>query len=241
MKTKLFMIAITVFCAVQVFAQNNADAVLAAQGQQLAVTTYKNTLNIESGLYNGPLYIDYLQTISEGNPFLDNNLQMVLGSVFYDGVLYENEPMMYDIYKKKLIVNSPAANIRFTLVNERIGYFIINGRHFRNIKADSIHKIPSNFYEVLFSGARITSYQLHQKTPKDDLSGRFYKIKLLDKNRFFIEKGGAIKEINRKKDVLNILNDERQEVSQFIRKEKLRFRKNIKNDLATITRFYEGL
>lgn len=96
-------------------------------------------------------------------------------------------------------------------------------------------------YEVLFLGNHIASYQLHQKTPKDDLSGRFYKIKLLDKNRFFIEKGGAIKEINRKRDVLDILNDERQEVSQLIRKEKLRFRKNIKNDLTIITQFYEVL
>lgn len=238
---KLFMTAISVFCAVQAYAQNNTEAVLVAKGQQHAITIYKKALNAESGLYNGPFYIDYLQTISEGNPFLDNNLQMVLGSVFYDDVLYENEPMMYDIYKKKLIVNSPATNIRFTLVNDRIGYFVINGRQFRNLKADSILKIPSNFYEVLFSGNRISSYQLHQKTPKDDLSGRFYKIKLLDKNSFFIEKGGAIKEINRKRDVLDILNDKRQEVSQFIRKEKLRFRKNIKDDLATITQFYEGL
>lgn len=241
MKMKLFMIAITVFCAVQAYAQNNTDAVLAAKGQQQAITIYKNALNAESGLYNGPFYIDYLQTISEGNPFLDNNLQMVLGSVFYDGVLYENEPMMYDIYKKKLIVSSPATNIRFTLVNDRIGYFVINGRHFRNIKTDSIYKVPSSLYEVLFLGNHIASYQLHQKTPKDDLSGRFYKIKLLDKNRFFIEKGGAIKEINRKRDVLDILNDERQEVSQLIRKEKLRFRKNIKNDLTIITQFYEVL
>ena len=242
MKARLLMIKLFLIFILQTFAQSNSGGLLSSNSQQNAIDVYKNALQEESGLYNGPAYVDYLIKISENSnsPYLGDSLKMSNGSVVYDGVLYQNILLLYDVFKKMLITISPSTNLRFSLVNDRIDSFTVLGYNFKSIKLGNI-KTPKNFYDVLFSGEKSRAYQLHLKEANEDLSGRVSKIRLSDKNLFFIEKDGRITQVKKRKHALRIFSDHRSEVSHFLRKEKLRFKNDVRRDLVELTKFYDGL
>lgn len=241
MKAKLLVINLYIFCGLISFAQVNSASSITEKAAQNTIAYYKNYVENELALCNGPVYRDYLITISEGNPFLDGSVKTTLGNIVYDGVAYENVPLLYDIFENKLITVHPITKIRFSLRNDKVDAFSVSGHYFLNIRADSNNKIMSGFYEAAYLGQRNKVFELHQKVSKEDLSSEVVKWKLNDNNLLYIYKNGKFYEANNKRNILNIYPDKKKELSQLIRKENLKFRKNKKQDIITIAKTYDEL
>ena len=63
-----------------------------------AISIYYQSLQQQSGLYNGSEYVQYAHLLKEGHPYLDTSA-LVNGNVHYDGIVYKNVPMLYDLIK----------------------------------------------------------------------------------------------------------------------------------------------
>lgn len=240
MKAILLMINLCLLCAMLSYGQMGNDTVF-HQAYNNAIKHYKNFLQDEIGLYNGPVYMDYTGTISHGSPFLGDTALLSNGHVAYNGVSYENIPLLYDIYENKLITAHPLTKIRYSLINEKVDAFSLLGYYFQHLKPDSIYKIKPGYYETLYNGTKSSAYQRHEKETRDDLTGTVVKIRLNDKNVFYIKNRNTVVPVNSKKNILKIYDDKEKEISHFMRTEKLKFRKSKREDLIKITRFYNEL
>ena len=81
------------------FAQSSiTDTVFFDSAIQNVISLYSKTLQANTHLYNGAEYIDHPGVM--GSPFWKATTLQV-GSIFYDGVLYPDIPLAYDISGSK--------------------------------------------------------------------------------------------------------------------------------------------
>src|ERR1019366_1566808 len=92
---------------------------------------FQNEIKEDVHLYTGKEFIKYSVNI-KGHPFFETD-QMQNGTIFYDGTLYENVALLYDIVSQEIVINRYNSDERMKLLNEKIKYFTFDGYRFENI------------------------------------------------------------------------------------------------------------
>lgn len=130
-----------------------ADSLNYLSAVKNAKTLYRQFIDPPTGLYNGAEYVDYSYQITEGHPFFES-ADFNPGSVVYDGILYENVRLLYDIIKEQVVIKDPFEVYKPALINERVNEFTLSDHKFvRLVENDSANAaINTGFYEVLYSG-----------------------------------------------------------------------------------------
>ena len=125
------------------------DSLAALSGLTNALKTYHNYLTPETELYRGGQYAEYTFLIAKGHPYFDID-SMIIGTVSYNGILYENVPLKYDIVKDALLTDDPYDYYKISLISEQISRFTI-GQHVFIRLTDSINRTAPRvgFYEQL--------------------------------------------------------------------------------------------
>ncbi len=117
-----------------------------------AFALYQQTTGAQSHLYNGWEYVEYDAHI-EGHQFFETDY-MEEGSVRYDGVLYTQVPMLYDLVKDQLVIEHYNSADRIILIGEKVREFHFLRHTFVWLVADSSREntIRSGFYDQLYNG-----------------------------------------------------------------------------------------
>ena len=88
-------------------------------------------INPDSRLFNGREYIRN-GTPAKGSPFFESD-SLQLGSLSYDGILYRDIALEYDMISDELIIHNFAGDALISLTPEKITFFSIAGHRFRYI------------------------------------------------------------------------------------------------------------
>ncbi len=125
-KTFIFLFLFNLLYAGTIFAQN-IDSTLSSAIIN-AKTFYTNTISS-----NSKLYIGGEETIivgkAKGHPYyLKQDWQV--GSLIYDGILYENVKLKYNLASQKLILQHYGGYLLIELVKDKISSFTIGGHAF---------------------------------------------------------------------------------------------------------------
>jgi len=235
-----FINGLLFFCFKANAQYNESDSMLYKKAKEYAVSLYHENIKNESGLYNGSQYVVYAQTIQDGIPFFEIT-QPSNGNVTYWGVEYKNVPLLYDILKGEIITVVPSTNYLIKLNTEKVSSFEVLNHKFIRIAKDSSNKnIKTGFYDVLYDG-QTAVYKKEIKTLNEDLSSGKLRTFILDENAFFIKKNNVFFTVSNKSSLLDILKDKKKEVQEFIRKNKLKIRKDKDNALPKIAAFYDEI
>ncbi|KQC28971.1 hypothetical protein [Flagellimonas eckloniae] len=109
-----------------------------------------------TNLYQGVLYVKEYRTINENTQFFRSD-DFLSGSIDYNGQMYFDLDLKYDVYNDELLLKiiQKAGGGTIKLFKENIESFEIEGRVFEQIYAESL---PTGFYEVLVKNAFFTLY-----------------------------------------------------------------------------------
>lgn len=236
----LFCLLVSLFfLRVPVAAQNNTDR-FSNVALENARAVYHQAFGDEIGLYNGKRYIEYLYPFNEGDPYF-NKPEPMSGSVFYDGVRYDSVLMRYNEISDELIINY--YNEKIQLLKPRIEWFSVSGGYFINLEKDSVNSelYRSGFYNVLYNG----STMLLKKEVKSMQQRLSFNPEIpdyiLQHDHYYLLMNGTFRPIKRKKDLLILLEDKKKEVQQFIRQNKLNFKRDRQNMLTQTIAYYDSL
>lgn len=219
---------------------NPADSLLYSNAKQHAISLYHEFMRPETGLLNGAQYLNYAQTIQEGIPFFESP-EFNKGSVIYNGMLYENIPLQYDLVRDELITIVPSSNYNICLINDKItGFNLLNHQFIRLIKDSNDKVIKTGFYEVLYEG-NIAAYKKQSKIIGEDVSSGKLRTFIIESNTFYIKKSNNYYPITSKGSLLSILKDRKKEIQEFIRINKLNIRNDKNNALPKIAAYYDGI
>ena len=241
---KIFLIFIFFLNFPGAFSQNiKADTSTELPALRNTLNVYHKFLSPETGLYNGSEYVYtayYPFAINEGHPYFQEKL-FDTGAVFYNNVIYEKVPLMFDLINEKLLIRDPTSVNIITLNNERIMWFIIRGHTFVKLHMDSVAhtNMPGGFYDLLYSGAT----PLYKKMSKRlmNITDTYFGVKqyVTESNDYFIKKNNQYYKITNKKGLLHILNNKT--VAQFIRKNKLSLKSDKDDALKKIVAYYDSI
>jgi hypothetical protein len=215
----------------------DTDSLVTAAAYTSAVQQYHSFIAPEPGLYRGRQYVVYAYRIRDGHPYFDEG-RVVKGAVLYDGILYNDVPLLYDLVKGLLITNDPFKFYKVALFNGQIDSFTLEDHIFIRQKDSLSPSLPRvGFYEQLYKG-RIMLLKKEKKTIQQNMDLSQY---IEHTTSYYIKKGETWYPVNNKRSLLYALKDRSREVKKFLRKNGLKMRKEKENTLIKVSAWYAGL
>lgn len=215
------------------------DSAIYRSAIQHIIQLYADSVKENLRLYNGNEYTGAFSGFA-GHPFFEYR-EPQKGEVYYGGIYYQDVLLSYDIVTDQVIFLNPVRNLNIKLFPEKTEWFGIQDHLFRNIQADSLMRgFPGiGFYEVLFEGSGLAMAkrrkQLYQ-APRADEVARF-----IGWDAYYIRKDSVYHTINSKRSLLSVCKDRKTEVSRFMQKENLNFKKNPANTIKKVMNYYTQL
>jgi hypothetical protein len=192
----------------------------------------------QAGIYKGPEYGDYAYTLSSSHPYFDTAVYQN-GSVVYEGVLYENVPLLYDIVHDVIVVRHFNMYHKIQLLSDKVSSFNIGEHHFIRLVADSNSKvIETGFYETLYEG-KLTVLKKSVKVIQPIPSMSEIKNAAYPKNYFFVEQNGNYYAITNEKSLMKLFGDKKNAVQAYLKSNKIRFKKRKQEAIAKGVAYYD--
>ncbi|MCW3090090.1 MAG: hypothetical protein JWP81_1159 [Ferruginibacter sp.] len=218
-----------------------SDSSFYRQAMANAIALYHQSFGNQSALYNGGKYSGYPFRMQEGFPFFYSP-QPATGSVIYDGISYDSILMHYDEVADAVIINNQADWLQ--LLDKRVSRFNLFDADFIRIEKDSAHSnlVSSGFYNRLYHGKTTSLLKKQIKSIIEVISINLELQHFVDtKDLYYLQKEDQFFPINRRKDFLRSLGNRKKEVQQFIKANKLNFRRDKENMLTKATAYYDSL
>jgi hypothetical protein len=197
---------------------------------------YNNSATTKtSGLYIGSLYVrDYYNV--KGHPFFQTD-SFRKGDVFYNGVLYKNVNLLYDLSHDNLITEYQEET-KLVLVPEKIGRFILSGHLF--VRHNDPSPAGEGFYDLLFEG-KIAILVKRIRMLATSIRSPEFNAEFVQQDNYFLYKDSIYYSVNSKKELLNVLKDKKKELKDFISKNRPEFKKDFESALLQTARYYDQI
>jgi len=157
MKNKLLLLLFLLcsFPGLTMAQQDLQDTSFQSESVHNSIDLYYKSIGENAHLYNGAeymLYTLYDKEDSKNLYFMSIFLQN--GSVFYDGSLYADVPLTYDLLHDELVTTRYKQNYRIRLNADKVGYFDLAGHHFVRVIDDTAHHLPfgTGYYDLMYDG-----------------------------------------------------------------------------------------
>lgn len=226
-------------CAFSV-AQPGQDVSFLAAAKRNAINHYHQALAAQARLYNGSKYRAPEHTLEEHPYFLSED--WIMGSVHYDGDLFENVPLMLDLSQGALVTEHYPSGHPIQLVYGKLQGFSIAGHNFEKIENENVgNSLPtSGFYEVLYAGpTRLVARR--QKQEHEQIVSTEIQRSYEERNRYFLFKNGVFFKVKSKRSVRKLLTDKKQEVKRFFKQHKALFYPDREKMLKMTAEYYDSL
>ena len=232
-----FLAAFYIFLCNTTEAQSNVS--IDSSAFNAAKEYFQNEVREDSHLYTGEEYVRYAANI-QGHAFFNND-QMQNGDIFYDGTLYKNIPLLYDIVRQEVVINNFDKSTQIKLLNQKIKYFKLQGHTFRNFSLveGSDENVTSTIYDEVFEGkASVLARRI--KHIKNGLKAED-PTSFVEEDEYYIRNEKNLYAISGKSSVLEAFRNKKESIKIFIHKNKFRFKKNLETELVNTAAYYSTL
>jgi hypothetical protein len=198
-----------------------------------AANLYFESRGKELEIYNGRVFYGYPGI--DGFAFYPVK-EWQKGSILYDGTLYHDVFILYDIYKDQVIIRHPNT-VPVYLFSERVQKFYFDGQTFARLHPDKDNVLKDGFYQVLAEG-KVSVVVMRQKKIDEKIVDLTLERKFISSNLYYASKDGNYYLINKQKILLNLLKDKRQNILKHLKKQKLKYRQDAEKTIVAIAEFY---
>jgi hypothetical protein len=209
---------------------------------QNAISLYHQSFGNQSGLYNGSQYIAYpFKFRDDDHPFFGSPL-FLPGTITYDHVLYPDVYLLYDEVSDVVVFQS--AQYRIQLVSERIQQFSIAGNLFVRITNNGPGEpaITNGFYQVLYNGERQVLKKEVKVIQEDIRNNSEGVVRYIEtKKSYFIKKDNVHIPVKSKSALLVIMKNRKSDIQQYIKSNKLNFKRGKDMFLQKTAAYYDQL
>ncbi|HEX5024418.1 MAG TPA: hypothetical protein VFV68_04065 [Agriterribacter sp.] len=236
-----FFFILLLFFVQSTSAQNTSAKDLLESQKSNAIGLYYQSLQTQSGLYNGSEYVSYAHLLKEGHPYFDTAV-LTPGWVYYDNLLYQDVPMLYDIISDELIARHFNNVFLIQLIRSKVDSFGVLNHQFLHLGTDSTknENIREGFYDRLYNG-KIKLFVKRSKNIQESIVDLQVERKVYQKDKYFVYKEGTYYEVYTQKSILQLFPDKKVELRQMLRKQKIKFKKNREYAMKLMVQQYDAL
>ena len=184
---------------------------------------YDRVLPDESGLYSGPVYVNYVRPGTQGHRFFDSAEPQV-ATIIYGGVAYAGVPARYDLVRDQLVLSAQGGALDLSLVNERVARFTLGGHTFVRVAGDSAAGLPERptFYDLLVPGP-VRVLAAYRKKYTEGLEASRIVSEITARTDYFIQKEGHCYPASKVGDVLRLFPQQRAALRSYAQANNLQF------------------
>ena len=226
----------------QVSAQSSiGDTAYKQIALQQVTDFYLSSIGENALIYNGNEARIYSYT-AESHPYFGSD-KFIKGTVNSNGVLYNDIPLLYDMVNDKLIVLDLKKIFKIEQISESIENFSIYGHEFVRLLTDSISKsrLTTGFYDRLFNGKSVALFAKRQKTVAEILKETHTELLFSQHEYYYIQKNNIYYPVSDKGSVLKVFGDKRMELEKFLKKNKIKFKKQPEYAMTRMAEYYDSL
>jgi len=239
-KTIMLQKAVFMLCLGFAFVTGRAQSSIADTSGTAVVynagDVYNQFIEKESRLYNGIEHLGYLYTIKGYAYWLE---KMKKGTIVYDELEYTNVPMLYDLVKDQVVIIHFNHITLIGLVSEKVKEFTLGDHHFIRLDSIAHPSLITGFYDEVYKG-RLTVLVKRKKFieehVKDELEREFSKD-----DHYFIVKDDTYYAIKSYKTLLTVLDNKTTGIKQYLRKNRIKYKKDPETAIAKATAYYDSL
>lgn len=211
--------------------QGNADSSLAAG---FARQLYNTRMGNELPVYTGVQFYPYSSGI-EGNAYWGSP-DWYRGSVIYEGRLYEDISMQYDLVKDQLVITpDEQGGVFISLFGPRVKEFSLAGTRF--VRLDKNEPIAEGFYQLLVDGV-ISGWAKKEKVIREKITGSSISRSFEEKVRYYALRDGHYHAIRNAGDLFTVLREYKKEVQQHLTAQNLKYRDDPERTIVAAINFY---
>lgn len=225
------------------FAQSDSiKALRMSAALEKAIWSYDQKIGRNSFLFTGRVYAADYGSVRNHQFFEDDYWEE--GTIFYEGQQFDSIYMMFDIYNNEILLehfNSDGYLAPITLDKSKVSSFEIMGHTFIRLEEDTVSGLNAGFYDKLHTGDQLGVYVLRKKEiSKSNTMNNLYE-EFIDNNKYFLKKDGVYHRIRRRKDIWNVLREQKKPLRRYLRKNVLLFNQEPERTLVTAVNYYESL
>ena len=177
------------------------------------------------GIYNGRDYTPTTITAA-GHPYFPT-AELESGTIIYDGIRYNDILLIFDASLQCVVIEDYAGN-KICPVEEKIEAFTIGAHTFKRLS--DIPGLGTGFYDVLVDG------KLFVRRVKSG-GGMQWK----SSTDYFFLNEGRLFQLTNKESMLDSMADKENDIRNYIRVNKLSFRKKKEASLTDVVKYYSSL
>ena len=234
----LYWVVSANFCALG--QERNTDNLQLHQTEVNMVNGFNKAIGQQSRLFNGPAYISY-NFNSKTNANFKDTTAFNIGTVNYDGIVYTNVPLMYDLHRDLLISQLTNGILIYSFISEKVYTFDLLDHHFVQLQADSVNKqMDVGFYDELYHH-KLRLLARRTKNLQQEASGLVIDNVFISKTSYYLKKGNTYYNVNSQGKFFDVLKDKKKELKQYLKDNKIRFRDNPERAMVTLAAYYDHL
>jgi hypothetical protein len=238
-KKNLITTAFFFVLALSINAQQSNQANFRKQAIQNLIGLYYQSLDAQAELFNAPVYERHIPAFTAGQPFFHSD-SFSVGTIGYNGLVYEGVPILYDIVRDELITRSPNG-FAIALIKPKVDSFSYVGHLFIRLKDDISAVATQSYYERLYNG-QIQLLVKRKKTIQVTSGMTAVERRVYSQDHYYIYRGeGVFETIKNRNSLLGALKDKKNALQQFIKQNNLKFKQNFEADAARLVAYYNQL
>jgi len=230
--TAVLFILLTIPAFSQSFVAQPGDSTPALSN---ATAQFIHVVQAQKEIYTGREHIAYPPTIEGFAYFMSKEWQP--GAVQYDGIVYPNEHMLYDLAKDQLIIQRPDGFAVELRSDKTDGFVLLNHRfmHFTNESG-----LKPGFYDQLASG-KIMVLAKREKIFEERLQDNAANQKFREHTTYYAGQANAFHTIRNLHSLLGMMGNKSSTVQQQLRKMGVRYRKNPEAALIMAAQYFNQI
>jgi hypothetical protein len=220
--------------------QSLQDSAFFMQTTDSIISLYKNEMKGNLNLYNGSEYMFSGHNINGFAYF--KSPKMLKGSVYYDGNLYNDVSMYYDLVNDELIILNYTKNYPIKLVTDKVAYFTIDGCRFINgsLNSNTPFFETAGFYQELYSN-KTSVFAKKEKQLKLSAKAEDNTASYVEYDEYFIYSNNKVFPVVNERSVLNAFQTTKGELKKFIRDSKIDFKKNFEDAVIKTAEHFDQI
>ena len=219
------------------YAQQSSDSSLYRESLDNIRQIYIRQIGDNAQIYHGREFIRNGQK-ANGFPFFESDNLMV-GSVSYQGTIYPNQNVYYNIVTDELITNNYSHNAFIVLSPVKVDSFVIQNHVFVPLVSDKFNRLEKDgYYDQLYAGEP----GLYARREKRLVVGSgSEETRYIQHDDYFIKLKNVFYAVDGRSALLDVLKDQEDVLKKYIRTNKLNFKKDLESSLVLTTSYYSQL
>lgn len=197
---------------------------------------YMSRMGGSAHLYNGAEYEGaYRNTL--GTPFWNNN-DFQRGSIMYEGIVYDNVPIAFDLIRNEVLTQS-FQEVIIRLESTKLNAFRLNGHTFISVHNDTtrFNPLPDDIYDLLLNSQTIKVFAKRTKNTRRSFRSE-NKDTIVSRVRYYIKYGNTNYPVGSTKDLTRIFPESKNRLTAFWKENHLRFKKDPEPFIIQTVRFW---